>query len=452
MRSRVDALDPTRPVESYARAEALTPARVERDRASVAETPARAARPRLGIALRIVRDAAIAVAIIAMIPIGLVATRGDRVWGNGDAGANVRARVARAEAMRPFVVPTDASITPMQAGRALASLQKAPAETEFAMRKSESRPQWSWREATLTPDMFAAAQTKLYHGPSSQLILGKVAAGFSPEEAKFLHTLATAPVWREFDLVAHAPAVDIIDGRFKLPFADGLSAQDMPPTDMASMRELANAAVARAAYHLSLGQKDSAEMILRSIVSVGFALIDNGTSFMDEFSGNVIVGIGRDVLQRYYTTVGDARATSPALQPGPSIASAPRNPVPLPRDQVRASLLARVADPTIHRGERYEMLRMLSASSCTNVPELLFGPRSDVTDALARARTNLARFPSEQALVDLVGSTPRSNVDIMMHGPLDMFVVSAGTVAGTVLRNSRLAACARITTAFQFPY
>ena len=450
MRNRVESRDPAFAGSFGASVEAATPARVQRDAAAPVATSARAARTRLGRALRIVRDAAIVVAVMALIPIALVQTRGESVWGNGDRGANVRARVARAEAMRPFMVSKDPSITPMQAGLALAAVQRPPRETEFAMRKPESLPQWSWRDEAMTPSMFVSAQTKLYNGPSSQAILRTVAAGFSPAETKFLRTLATAPIWREFEVIARAPAVDIIGGRFTLPFSTGVSMGDMPQVDMASLRELSNAAVARAAYHLSLGQKDSAEAVLRSIVSLGFALIDNGTSFSDEFAGNVIVGLGRDALQRYYTIVGDARATSPALRPGPSIASPPRDGASLPRDAVRASLLARVADPTIHRGERYELLRSLAQSSCTNLSELMLGPKSDVTNALAKARTDLARFPSEQALVDLAGSTPRPKVDIMRHGPLDMFVVSAGTVAGTVLRNPRLPACARITTAYQY--
>ena len=43
--------------------------------------------------------------------------------------------------------------------------------------------------------------------------------GFSPREMEYLRSLATAPVWREFDLVARAPAVDAIGGQLRVPFA-----------------------------------------------------------------------------------------------------------------------------------------------------------------------------------------------------------------------------------------
>jgi hypothetical protein len=71
-----------------------------------------------------------------------------------------------------------------------------------------------------------------------------------------------------------------------------------------------------------------------------------------------------------------------------------------------------------------------------------------VTAALAAARRDLARSPAEQAVIDLVGETPKPSVDFMRFGPFDYFAVSAGTVAGTVLRNPRLATCARLATGY----
>ena len=98
----------------------------------------------------------------------------------------------------------------------------------------------------------------------------------------------------------------------------------------------------------------------------------------------------------------------------------------------------------MRRGERYEALRLLSAASCTNVRELLFGPGSDVTDAFRNARRDLARYPSERALVDLVHLKPEARRAELGFDPLQMLAVSSATVAGVVLRNPRLAACTRI--------
>ncbi len=448
---RVDSLDTAFAPGVGARAEGATPVRAAHETPSTSAEPVRAQRTGLGRAVRIVRDAAIAVALMAMVPIALVVSRGDDIWGAGTPGASMRARLAHAELMRPFALTPDPSITPMQAGLALASMQAPPTHTDFTLRTFASRPAVSWRDATLSPSMFATATPDFYRGPSSKRILEAVAAGFAPEETTFLRTLATAPVWREFDVVARASAVDIIGGRFVTPFEPGIAVETMPILDVKA-KEMGYAAVGRAAYHMSIGQRDSAEAVLRSIVSFGFALMDNGTTFMDEVVGNATIGIGRDALHRFYTITGDPRAGSTALAALPGsgivIARPRRNGVYPPSDEVRARLLARAADPTVPRAERYELLQRLSASSCTNVPELLFGRRSDVTDALASARRDLARYPSEQALMDLLGATPRPRINLGTHGPLDLFAVSASTIAGTVLRNPRMATCARLTTGY----
>ncbi len=444
-RHRVDSLDTAFAPGFGAREEGATPVHVSH------ETPVRAKRIWVGRALRVVRDAAIAVGVIALVPIAVVAINGDRIWGSGEGSWNIRARVARAELVRPFALPADPSITPTQAGLAFAALLAPPEEkTAFAMREPASRPEVTWRDLPVSAEMFIKAPPRLYKGPGRE-ILEAVAAGFSPAEKKYLHALATAPVWREFDIVARAPAADLIGGRFQVPFAEGLSLEQMPDPKYGAVREVANAAMSRAAYHMSLGQRDSAEAVLRSIVSFGFVLMDNGTSILDEFIGNVIVNIGRDALLRFYTIAQDPRANLPALAPLPkgAMTFSFREP-PAPVDEVRARLIARVADPSAYRAERYAALRALSEASCTNARELVFGPRSDVVDAISKARRDLARYPSEQALVDLTGRAQQPEINAAVANPIMAIAVSAGTVAGTVLGNPRLATCAYRATNFKY--
>jgi hypothetical protein len=115
---------------------------------------------------------------------------------------------------------------------------------------------------------------------------------------------------------------------------------------------------------------------------------------------------------------------------------------------MRKFLIAETANPNEHFGIRFEALRLLSASSCTNVKELMFGNGSDVTAAIQAARTNLARYPSEQALVDLLAQPPQPRLNEIAYDPIQALAVSSATVAGTVLRNPRLAACTRIVTGY----
>jgi hypothetical protein len=398
---------------------------------------------------RLVRNAILAVAVMTLVPIGYVAISGDHLArALYISNLSVSTRVARTAAVRSFMLPRDPSITPMQAGLALNALQHTPMKVPgFELIEPATRPTFPWRTNALSPEMFPTARPNLYGGPSSRSVLEAVAKGFTPREMEYLRALATAPVWRDFDLVARAPAVDIIGGQFKLPFGENALPEQRPLPAYRDARELAFAAVSRAAFYMSTGRRDEAERTLRSIVSFGFAYIDNGTSAIDEMIGTVIVGTGRDALQRFYVIEHDPRADVAALAPWLNEVrgvSSGRASAPLSADEARHRLLARLQDPAVPLGVRFESLRSLSASSCTNVRELMFGPRADVTDALEKARQSMARFPSEQALVALETRPPSATREYPSTGPIQSLVVSSASVAGVVLHNPRLVACTRM--------
>lgn len=404
------------------------------------------AKPRrswMSLAGRIVRNAAIGVAIMTLVPVGLVVARGDHVARIlYDASYNITPKLAAVEPVRSFALPADGSITPMQAGMALNALQQHRAASPgFTAIEPSSRPVATWRNATMSPDMFLSARPKLFAGPSSRDILEAVAKGFSPREMEYLRTLATAPVWHEFDLVARAPAVDMIGGRLVVPFGNGASIEQFPMPQLKTVRELSDAAVSRAAYFMARGERDSAETVLRSIISFGFAFVDNGTTRLDELVGAMIVGTGRDALQRFYLLEHDPRASLAALAPPARVGATARVRTVMSADEARHQFLARIEDPAVPLGERFEGLRFLSMASCTNAREMLFGPRADVTDVLARARRTVARYPSERALLDLRSGVFDQTSVGRATNPLQSFAVSAASISGAVLHNPRLAGC-----------
>jgi hypothetical protein len=398
--------------------------------------------------LRVVRNAAIAVAVLTLVPVGLVVLRGD------DLGRKLfhrntfmEERTRATDAVRSFRVPRDASITPMQAGLALNALQPRSASNVPGFERIElaTRPVPVWQTTELPPGMFPTARPDFYKGPSSRTVLEASVKGFSQAEMEYLRALATAPLWREFDLVARAPAVDVIGGQFRLPFGPDASPEQRPILSIGMSRELAYAAVSRAAYHMALGETVAAETVLRSIMSYGFAFIDNGTSGIEDMLGVMFVNIGRDALRRFYVIQHDPRSELPALPPpargGVYMA---RGDVPSSAAEARRQLIARIEDPAVPSGLRFDGLQSLSATSCTNVRELLLGPNSDVRDVRSRARHTLARHPSEQALVDLKNRPLMSAPDVSSPNPLQSLAVSAATVAGTVLQNPRLVSCTRL--------
>ena len=400
---------------------------------------------------RVVRNALVTVAIMTMVPIAIVAVEGD--WfahAVFQPSASLAPRRTMVEPVRAFTLPRDPSITPMQAGATLNAIQYTPIDVPgYELIQPPTQAPLPWHGVTLAPDMFMTARPNLYEGPESRTILEAAVKGFSPREMEYLRTLATAPVWRDVDLVARAPAVDVIGGRFRVPFGPEARPEQLPLPSYRASRNLAYASVSRAAYYMASGQPAEAERTLRSTVSYGFALIDNATSAMDELIGQMIVGVGRDALQRFYALQHDPRADLAALRApvrGTARTTASPRPAPIAVDEARRRLLALVDDPALPLGERFEGLQSLSMSSCTNVRELMFGPRAEVTAAFARARHTLARFPSEQALVDFVSRQPSISGEPHWDGLLQALAVSSASVGGAVLHNPRLAACTRILT------
>jgi hypothetical protein len=401
------------------------------------------------LAACVVRDAVAAVAIMMLVPIGVVSVQGDYLARMlYRTHSNTFARVAVAERVRPFRLPADPSITPMQAGLALNRLQANRATSPgFELLAPNARIVLPWQSVPISPGMFVTARSSFYDGPSSQAILEAAAKGFNPQERAYLAALSASPVWRDFDLVARAPAVDIIGGRFRIPFGPDAFPEQRPMPSFKTSRELSYAAVARAAYYMSIGQRDSAETVLRSIVSYGFALMDNGSTSIEGLIGGVIVGVGRDALQRFYVIQHDTRASLSALAPPPkSSVSEARTGTQPSADELRRQLLARIEDPAVPLTERFDDLQSLSVASCTNVRELLFGPRSEVVDVLGRARRTIARYPSERALVDLQTRVPALSSSYGTLNPFQALAASSASVAGLVTQNPRLVTCTRILT------
>lgn len=396
------------------------------------------------IALRFVRDAVIGFALLAMVPIGLTLLGGGQMW---RFASNTYARVALAEKARPLRPTADPSITPTEAGLTLRDLQDFKGAERSLVRAARSRPDRPWERLTITPTMFAGARPAGFNGPAADKIIPVAAKGFSAEELSVLKTIAEAPIWKDFDRVARAPAIDLIGGVYGTPFRENAVAVRLPMLRFAGTKELAYANSSRAAYYLAIGQPERAEQALRSTVGFGFALIDNGTTAIDALIGQVILGIGRKSLEQLDAALGRNLSIARDAAPPTSLANLPRDLETADQtvDGLRKRLVAMSEDPMRSRALRYSALQSLAISSCTNVRDLLFGPRADVRDAFVRAKTELARFPSERAYVDLIeGAVSRYPAGPVRNGLPEQVVVGASTIAGAVLNNPRLAACSRI--------
>ncbi len=350
--------------------------------------------------------------------------------------------------VRQFVLARDASITPMAAGMAFESLQPEPrGGSVFERRVPAARVSTPWADLpALDKALFGDLKSSSWWGPSSMGLIAAVPKGFSAKERDVLRLIGTASVWRTFDLVARAPRVDMVGGRFIPPFGADATYWNMPIPRFAATKELAYAGVSRAAWHLSEGRRDSAEAALRAVVSFGFAMHDNAATSIEQLIGNVIVGIGRAGLEELFAVTKDPRgpalAAAMAAAPGAALPEFLQGLGVADRAAQRRMLIETVGSSALGPGLRYQALEGLRWSSCGSLRELVVGPNAETRSAFENARRGLARFPSEVALVDLIEKD-------LIHDPASLrlssqtdAVAQLAYVAGRIYFNPRLGNCA----------
>lgn len=415
----------------------------------------------LGAALRFARNAGLGLLLLSAVPFGMV-------WWSSNHLAlrsldDVTARVRDVERPRVLTAPIDASVTPMAAGLAFAALQSpqrgAPVSAsssaeimrQFPARRALQQPMWPWRAHRPGKDMFEA-RSGGFEGPALQDAIYHATRGYTPAEMAWLKELAEAPVWKEFDKVASAKAVDFIGGQYQLPFREDAFAPMMPFARFAGTKELAYAGVARAAYYVAIKQPERAEAALRSVVSVGFALMDNGTNALDALIGRVIVGIGHSGYAEFATYVGQFPQGYNSNPSGKTRTEnyGDRRGVLMNVGKIRQRLLKDIYDPALPRTVRLERLNQLSMTTCQNIPEMWSGPNKETRNAFAMAATTLARYPSERAhlamMLDATNRVPDAAWPMSIGGRL---ATGAAAVAATITNNPRLATCATLAVAYR---
>ncbi len=393
--------------------------------------------------LRFMRDAAIGLSILAAIPFAVIGTRGDALLRDR---SGTRDRLAEVERLRPLLVARTAAITPTDAGALLHRLNPTKAQPALPMHAVAETPARPWETMTLGDEMFAGLRATGNEGAMAAGIVTAVARGFSAQELAYLRSVAEAPIWRDVERLVSAPAVDMIGGRFVLPFRADATVWAMPVVRFNDTKRLAYAGVSRAAYYVAMGQPQQAEAALRTVVSYGFLLVDNGSHALDAMIGRVMIGIGQNGLHQLYTMKGDTRGMA-LTAPFENVVGQTIAPV---RGEVDASeelarLLRDAKDPGMPRTVRLEALRQLAFSSCSSVRGVLFGPSAAVQGAFAQARGDLARYPSERAYLDLVYGTVDRLPDLPWRiSKRDLVIVGAASATSAVLGNPRVAACTRI--------
>jgi hypothetical protein len=420
--------------------------------------PERRPAPGIAAATAVILGTLLSVVIVS--PLGLVGTIGPVLWqAMTPQHQNTLDKYQIAESTRPWAAPKDSSIDPTEAGRAWYSVVSAggdPAGRPLENPVPYPLPPW-------LPEPGPFADTGFAPGPGApnpSTIVLRAGQRFSPAERAYLAQLARHPGWQHVGMVARAPAVDLLGARFTLPLADSIAWLNLPVPPVSGTKAMAYAAAGRVAHLLSEGREREAEQSARETIGFGFSMADEALTLIDGLLGVVIVGIAQQELQQLYELTGNpegervraareaavaARDAAVAAGAGPESRTpgAQFDPVVVRQDIARV-----VRSRQLPRSIRVEALGTLGLAPCTNVRELIFGPDPELTALFAEAKRTLARFPSEQALIEMFRTAPERGFHADPRLPRRNWAarlgIGAAHVAGFLLRNERLPGCVEI--------
>lgn len=420
-------------------------------------------RSQLGLAggMAVAMTAALVILLIA--PIVSVVTGGAFIYRIASLNVgSVDEKNRLSEIVRPFALAKDPSITLDEAGRAFRDLHPSREVVGvFQMRPSQSPARRAWSENRPDSALFKTARpVDLWTGPAVAGVLDAAKRGFNQAEMAWLKNLATDPGWRDWYVVARAPRIDLLGARVQLPFPAGATAHEVPIPRFALIKEFAYASVSRAAYHLALNQVDSAETDLRETISAGFLIADNASFLIEQLIGVVVINIGRDGLARLYALTGRPEGARMKASRDSAVAAldARREIAELDSARGRASVASAPAarramwllanQKSTTRALRMSALEVLSHAPCTNFRELVFGPDADLREALANLRGELALYPADSAVFELMRERTERGDPRGAWAEENRFFVGIASVAGFVLRNPRIRGCSEILLSF----
>jgi hypothetical protein len=385
------------------------------------------------------RDIAIGVALIIAVPTTFVRTAFHPMPFTSLLDEK---RVGGVESLRPLRLPTDAAISPMAAGEAFARVTQLSNNVGYRLRfEREAKEQLKTLVLPESTVLVAVRDPKRLNLFDPAKLIHAAATGLSAKDAAWLEQAAALQIWRDVDLVARAPRVDVLGGRFELPYGADATPWGMPIMRATHWRQLVAFGVARAGSHVHRKEWAAAEQDLRTVVSLGFVLVDNGATIIEALFGRIAISAGRAGLAQLAAERGDKALAALAVEPKepPQKTYVKREPLPpIDREQALATLI----DPSVPRSVRMERHFLAHYLQCNSTRELLFGMSDDMRATLDESRRQLARFPSEDALLrrhEAVFESLPSFVGARSGG---MLLMGAATAASAITGNPRIAACA----------
>ncbi|MDA1103501.1 MAG: hypothetical protein O2956_07910 [Gemmatimonadetes bacterium] len=315
----------------------------------------------------------------------------------------VQEMAGSAEVLRRFAVEKDGSVTSAQAGSALQNIAFVGLTdgAEPMERAPGTAYQMGWFPSPDFPDPFSESV--------ASDLMRRPLRDFSSQDQAALRQAAGHPAHAEFHLLARADMVDVVSGRWSLPFPDSMTFQELPWPRFQAFRTAGLAQVAKAAVEVASGQPDDAEHTLRELISTGFLLIDQGPTLLDNLIGVELTRMGADGLEGYYVRIGEPdRAESLGWARDGALGAAKKSRAGLIPEDARALLQgvpALVENEDALRGLRWEYFATFNMlAPCINLHKMVFGPDQTYDDWRRRAERAIVRVPGERELFDLAES------------------------------------------------
>lgn len=314
---------------------------------------------------------------------------------------SVQEMAGAAEVLRRYRMEPEEGVTPARAGAALQNIAFVGygADPETWERGPETNYEEGWFP---DPDFFP--------DPFSETVAGDLMSrpfnSFSEDERAALRQAADHPAHEEFHTLARAQLVDVVRGRWTLPFPDTLTFQSLPWPRFAAFRTAGLAQVAKATVELAEGQRAQAETTLRELISSGFLLADQGPTLIDNLMGVVLVNMGGDAMESLLSRTGrtaDAEAMRWAREGAADAASKAR--AGLVAEDIHSLLQGipnLVEQEGALRGLRWEYFATFNMlAPCINLHKMVFGPDETYSEWRLRARDALVRVRGERDLFEL---------------------------------------------------
>ena len=277
-------------------------------------------------------------------------------------------RIVRLERLR---LPADTSISPIEAGAALRDLK--------------SRREFRRSDAVITD--YARNARRLPKATRDSLRDAASDPGL--------------PLFRRF---ARARTYDFWGATTTQAQLDSMNLFVVPKPKVAVVRSLASANIAAGLLAMADGRTAEAEMRFREVLSAGFLMMFEGGLPIDAIMGSHLVARSRIALAELYAQTGRAsEAAFASVASDPQDAAGSERPLRLNQSQARVSALRLLADSGMIRSVRNDVLIFpLSYGPCGDLRQILFGVDYQYTAALATARRQLVRFPSDSVWFDKV--------------------------------------------------